>query len=606
MNPVDRKRPRLLPVTIALFGLLAGGPFPALVARDWPQWGGSPEHSGGSAATGHPPAALLADVVYDPFVEQEKAEAGGSLVVHYAVPLLEGSSVYMEFKSGSYAPCDPPGSKRPAPCGPDARAAQTWNVKRLAWDRGALVEAWTFASDWKPEPAGGSVSDWEPVFHPVLAGDFLYAPGIGGTVFRVSRSTGSLLARINPFGADLDPDIFVAGGLAADAAGNVYYNAVRLDRVSPWTSDVLGAWLVKVAPDGTAAKAAFSTLVPGAPASSALCRLNFVGGLPWPPSLNAFPPASACGSQRPGINVIPAIAPDGTVYTVSRAHYNDHYGYLVAVRPDLTPAWSASLRGILKDGCGVGLPPNGTPGGCRGSSTRGVDPATNDFPAGRVSDQSSASPAVLPDGSVLYGAFTSYNYLRGHLFKFGPDGRALATYDFGWDITPAVFAHDGTYSVLVKDNHYEVGSYCGDPRYCPAEVARYDLTSLDANLSIEWRFTNTNPLSCEHRPDSSVTCVSDHENGFEWCVNQPAVDSAGVAYATSEDGFLYVVGRGGELLGKIFLDVALGAAYTPLSISSNGLIYVQNNGHLFAVGLPQRAFSPPLPGNGPPRRVLPR
>ncbi len=247
---MSRKRIGLLLAQIPLFGLLAAGAPDTVIARDWPQWGGSPEHQGGSTAVGQPLAALLADVVYDPFVAQEKAETGGSLNIHYAVPLLEGPSVYMEFKTGSYLPCEPPGSQTPAPCGPDARAAQTWNVKRLVWERGALVEAWSFASDWKPEPAGGGLSNWEPVFHPVLAGDFIYVPGIGGTVFQLSKTTGSLVARINPFGTDLDSEIFVAGGLAADKSGNVYYDAIRLDRVSPWTSDALGAWLVKIAPDG--------------------------------------------------------------------------------------------------------------------------------------------------------------------------------------------------------------------------------------------------------------------------------------------------------------------------------------------------------------------
>ena len=42
------------------------------------------------------------------------------------------------------------------------------------------------------------------------------------------------------------------------------------------------------------------------------------------------------------------------------------------------------------------------------------------------------------------------------------------------------------------------------------------------------------------------------------------------------------------MLGKIFLDVALGAAYTPLTISPDGLVYAQNNGHLFVVGSPFR------------------
>ena len=229
------------------------------------------------------------------------------------------------------------------------------------------------------------------------------------------------------------------------------------------------AWLVKVAPDGTASTAPFSSLVAGAPHPLSSCQTTFTAAtLPWPPSANAVPPASACGSQRPGINVIPAVAPDGTVYTVSRAHFNGRYAYLVAVHPDLTPAWSASLRNVLGDGCDVGLPPSGTPGGCRSGSKRGVDPATNDLPAGRVSDVSSSSPVVLPDGGVLYGAFTSYNYSRGHLFKFGPDGRALATYDFGWDITPAVFQHDGTYSILLKDNHYAAGLLLRQPERLPS------------------------------------------------------------------------------------------------------------------------------------------
>jgi hypothetical protein len=303
--------------------------------------------------------------------------------------------------------------------------------------------------------------------------------------------------------------------------------------------------------------------------------------------------------------VIPATAPDGTIYTVSRAHFNGRYAYVVAVRPDLTPAWSASLRNVLNDGCDVGLPPNGTPGGCRTGSTRGVDPATNDVPAGRVVDMASSSPVVLPDGGVLYGSQTSYNYLRGHLFKFTSDGRAAATYDFGWDITPAVYRHDGTYSILMKDNHYGLGSYCFDSFFCPPETPRYDFVSLDPNLSVEWKFRNTNTFSCQRESSGEVTCVSDQPNGFEWCINQPGVDGNGVAYANSEDGFLYAIAPGGALAGRIFLNLAIGAAYTPLSISADGLIFSQNNGHLFVVGNPLRIPEPPARKNGAPRSVQP-
>jgi len=36
--------------------------------------------------------------------------------------------------------------------------------------------------------------------------------------------------------------------------------------------------------------------------------------------------------------------------------------------------------------------------------------------------------------------------------------------------------------------------------------------------------------------------------------------------------------------GKIFLNLAIGAAYTPLSIGADGKLYTQNDGILFVVG----------------------
>jgi hypothetical protein len=59
-------------------------------------------------------------------------------------------------------------------------------------------------------------------------------------------------------------------------------------------------------------------------------------------------------------------------------------------------------------------------------------------------------------------------------------------------------------------------------------------------------------------------------------------------------------------LGRIFLDRAVGAAYTPLSVSSDGLIYAQNNGHLFVLGNPFRPFPLPPGGMKTPRTVGPR
>ncbi|MFY9550184.1 MAG: hypothetical protein WAU32_03470, partial [Thermoanaerobaculia bacterium] len=351
---------------LLLLAFLSAGLAATLSAQDWPQWGCGPAHAGSTPALAQPLEAILADVVYDPFVDAEKAEGNGELFVHYAVPLVEGGDVYMTFKTGSYISCVPPGSGEPVPCGRAAWDTQIWNVKRLSWVNRELREVWTFQSDWKPEPS--SLAVWEPVFLPVLAGGSLYVPGLGGTVFRVSKATGSRLERINPF-PEIDPARFVAGGLAAGPDGSVVYNVVGLGPGAD-SSDVTGAWLVRVAADGTPSVAPFSALVTGAPAAADLCEGTFMDNeLPWPPSPGAVAAPSPCGSQRPGLNVVPGIAPDGTIYTVSRAHFNERYGYLVAVRSDLTAAWAASLRGVLADGCDVTIPPSGTPGGCRGGAT---------------------------------------------------------------------------------------------------------------------------------------------------------------------------------------------------------------------------------------------
>jgi hypothetical protein len=553
-------------------------------ADDWPQWGRSPQHDGSTDVAAQPMDTILATVVYDPFVPEEKEESGDDLLVHYPVPLLEGSSVFLGYKTGSYRACNPPGSGRPAPCGADGWGTQIWGVKKLTWRGGTLQEDWSVATDWKPVPNGPGPSNWEPVFHPILTEDYLWMPGAFGAVYLVAKDSGQIVARVQPFPSG-SLNVFVAGGLAADAAGNVYYDAVRLAPSDPWTTDVLGAWLVKVTPAGLATTAAFSRLVPGAPGAGDGCDTSFSSSsLPWPPSPDAAPPRASCGSQRPGLNVIPAIAPDGTVYTVSRAHTNDRYAYLVATNADLSPRWAASLRGLLRDGCGVLLPANGTPGGCRAGTALGVDPATNDAPAGRVIDQSSSSPMVLPDGTVAYGAYTRYNYSRGHLLHFDAAGRFLDSYDFGWDITPAAFRHDGTYSIVVKDNLYDAGSYCGNETYCPVPPPRYALTQLDSRLRPEWSYVNTTDVECTRGSDGSVSCVPAPPGGFEWCVNQPAVDAGGVVHANAEDGFVYAIGPGGVLLQRTFLDQALGAAYTPLSIGGDGLVYAQNGGRLFVLG----------------------
>jgi outer membrane protein assembly factor BamB len=146
---------------------------------------------------------------------------------------------------------------------------------------------------------------------------------------------------------------------------------------------------------------------------------------------------------------------------------------------------------------------------------------------------------------------------------------------------------------VIKDNHYsEVGSYCSVEAFCPADrnasnpasPEEFFITQLNPTLGVEWKFKNVNTESCSRNPDGSITCVSDHPNSFEWCVNALAIDSRGVVYVNSEDGNLYTINQGGTLRQKIFQQLALGAAYTPASLGSDGKIYSQNAGRLFVVG----------------------
>jgi outer membrane protein assembly factor BamB len=545
---------------------------------DWLQWGRTAQHEGQSPAAGQAMRRIIAQVTVDPFVPLSTANLQGPLLVHYQAPLVSDNDLFLLWKGGQYTTRE-------------QRDTQTWNIRNMRLQGPDLVERWMFASDWKPVPHPGSQRgpSWEPVFHAALSFDAVWIPGAGGTIFKVSRDSGALIRRYNPFDS-IDPSIFVTGPPVIDVAGNVYYNTIQLAPGLPWTADVVNAWLVKIGVDGTARKATFESITPGAPGRDALCTTQFTPAeLPWPPSPTAVAPATRCGGQRPGINVAPAVARDGTVYTISRAHLNERWGNLIAVNPNPTPKWVASLRNRFNDGCNVLLPPNGTPGGCREGATTGVNPLDNQLGSGSVVDNATSSPVVAPDGRIVYGALTRYNYQQGHLMAFEPDGRYVASYSFGWDITPAIYEHDGTYSIVLKENQYPAPSYCDDMEFCPIGMGiysreKYLLTQLDRSLRVEWQYQNTNTQSCERADDGSLDCVEVDRNGFEWCVNAVAVDRDGVVYANSEDGNVYAISQGGALKQRMFLRSALFAAYTPLAIGGDGRIYTQNAGTMFVIG----------------------
>jgi outer membrane protein assembly factor BamB len=545
-------------------------------ACSWTQWGGSAAHGGRACVEGQAPSAVVDHVVYDPFENLELAEHFGVLIVHYQTPLIdENGDYYMLHKGGTYTPCDEPRSGVPFPCG-----EQRENIVKTIWSEskhrrkrdGSYENQWTFESDWKPSPLGAGL---EPMFQPALSGPLLYVPGAGGTVWQVLTVFDRPIAlqRINPFDT-VDPNTYTVSGVTIDRHGFAYWNVIKQD---PVTLENFG-FLVKAAPWGQTWKVDYDTLNPNAPAPSALCFASFLElnprpRRPWPPSADAVPPQFVCGRQRPGLNLTPAIGRDGTIFTGSRADGNDRDSFLLAVNPDLTLKWATSLRGVVNDGCGSPPRDGFKPVFCSTTySAVGVDPNTNLPPALVVEDVSSSSPVALPDGSVVYGAVDHYTGSRGHLIKLDHNGVPAGNYQFGWDTTPAVYEHDGTYSLVIKDNDYTT-------------PGPFLITQLSKDLTREWSFRNSASELCSRLPDGTLNCVDiDEEVGVEWCVNAPAVDANGNVYANAEDGHVYQIGQGGVQKTKTFLNQALGAAYTPIAIGGDGRVFVLNNGELTVFG----------------------
>jgi len=528
-------RNRLFAVTFALAVAAAAN-------AQWSQFAANPRHTGNADTLAQPLGRVMADIFYDPFLESSPE------AIHYAVPLLDGDDVFMAYKEDLII-------------GPFEGVAN-WGVKRFRWENGNLVQKWVSATDWAPVPNSG----WEPSMQPVLANGFIYLPASGGTLLKLDRNTGAVIARINPF-ASVDTSTFLSGPPTADAAGNIVYGAFRLNVSAPWTTDVTAAWLVRVTTDGTATAVPLAPLVSNAPSASSQCTSRFPGGsLHLPPSPTAVAPTTVCGSQRPGLNIAPAVAADGTIYIVTRAQLNSRWGYLVAVNSDLTPKWNVSLRNRFNDGCNVLLPP----GTCSAGAHTGVDPTDNLDGSGEVTDFSTSSPVVLPDTTIVYGAYTGYNDGEGHLMHFTAAGAYLGAYPFGWDTTPAVWPHNGTFSIVTKHNNYEIV----DLRPDPGEF----IVQLDPNLTKQWEYRNPSGKVCFQGD------CAEEELGFEWCVNAVAIGANGTVYANAEDGILYAIGQGGVLLEKITMAGPRGAAYTPVAIDAQGRVYAQTGAHLYAVG----------------------
>src|ERR1043165_5852018 len=217
-------------IALLLATLLVAPAFSQIPA--WPQWAQNPQHTGAVSIIGQNLNRNLVNIVYDPLVPAEQAATGGDLLAHYQAPLVDGDDVFMVFKSGTYNIHN--------------YSTQKWGENRFQWVNGQLVLQWSYLSDWNPP--GSAFDFWEPVFPPVLSGQYLYVPGSAGSIVKLNRANGSVAGRIQPF-SDFNQNRFTASPLTVDGAGNIYYNVLQLRRNSDFFSqDAVDSWLVKITP----------------------------------------------------------------------------------------------------------------------------------------------------------------------------------------------------------------------------------------------------------------------------------------------------------------------------------------------------------------------
>ena len=217
-----------------------------------------------------------------------------------------------------------------------------------------------------------------------------------------------------------------------------------------------------------------------------------------------------------------------------------------------------------------------------------INPATD--LVGRVSDSSTASPTVGPDGSVFYGVLEN-NRLdhngRGWLLHFNADLSQLKTPgSFGWDDTPSIvpasavpgYSGASSYLLLVKyNNYYGIGSGDGQNKMAVLDPQASQVDPINPAVTVMKEvLTIVGPTADAETPGGVR----------EWCVNTAVIDVKGQsALVNNEDGRLYRWDFGSNrFTEQVKLNDGIGQAYTPTVAGPDGLVYSINGAQLHAVG----------------------
>jgi hypothetical protein len=413
-------------------------------------------------------------------------------------------------------------------------------VKTGAFD-GFRVEArsgrngslkWMLNSDFTVPP-----SLFLPSFGPTLSNDRVVMPAAGGTILVRDHADAAdgTVTRVAFYGLD---------AFNADIAG--FTANVRIN--TPITSDGRGILY-------------FGFIVSGATSvaiQSGLARVGADGQGTWVSA------SSASGDPqitKVNMNCAPALSIDGTHVYVGVNSADDGFGYLVELD-------AKTLRPLNK--------------------VRLLDPVSG--LDADISDLSSASPTIGPDGDVFFGVLENpfpSNHDRGWLLHFDA-GLTLQKIpgSFGWDDTASIvdaslvksYHGKSKYLVMTKYNDYaeDGGSGLNQLAILDPNAAQDD--AVLGNPVMKAILTVLGPTP---DPDAGLPGAV-----REWCINTAAVDPfTRSIFVNSEDGRLYRWDlNANKLTDAVTLTGGLGEAYTPTVIGVDGTIYAINRAMLFAIG----------------------
>lgn len=514
---------------------------PATQACDYPQVFGTPAHTG-LACPMIRGMRVVEKLLQDPDADAENAFSG-FLQIHESAPLTFGDFVVVPTRGGFTDGFH--------------RETDHYGVDVYRWSKGVtnrevdnkLVLAWSAKTDWQPTDGilgsfGTFTNGYVMGFYPAIGNGSLYVPARSGKLNRFDLATGSLIKSINPFaGTSFDGDertIDINAVAVNTHNGKVYYEVIAFNAASnEFEAPVRGSWLIEVTPSNATRLVPWdqiATPAVGAPQAGDLCDFPFFVTGVTPTSSATLPDRAACGAQRPNFNAPVAInTTNDHVVTYGSSNNADGAAMLIELDASLHPVLGVDTRGHLLNGCGV-LAFDGDDSFCSiitdGFTKHvGFDPEYNRPVMLQGDEIMDNAPWIAPNGDVGVGGYNGgFSFgggfdSRGSSLVFSSTGSIKAiNMEFGWEVTPTVWPHDGTFS-YVQDRNLYSNFTLGVARYSPS-------------MKLE---------------NAGAVPLIETANAIDFLDVNTLVDRDGRRYGVNGDGRVYAFDADGNLVDSVVL-----------------------------------------------------